>query len=333
MKVLITGGAGFVGRAFTRRLADDGHKVTIVDDLSTGLERYKWTIQPKNLFGFFFSVMDCREWFEHHNASEFELVIHCAAVVGGRLNIEGDPLGVATDLAIDSDLFNWCTQSKTMPRVIYFSSSAAYPIALQTRDNNCDLNENYLHFDGTRVGMPDFSYGWSKLSGEYLAKIAAEKYGLDAKVYRPFGGYGEDQDMTYPFPSIIRRVLAHEDPITIWGSGDQQRDFIHIDDIVEAVLQTMDLLPAGEPLNLGTGRGVSFRNLATMAAKQLMPQFYPWSVTSDPTKPEGVFYRVADTYKLFQYYQPKITLEEGIDRVGRHLARQLAGVDIDKTLV
>jgi len=327
MKVLITGGAGFVGRAFTRRLADDGHLVIIVDDLSTGLERWKWVVQPKNLFGFQFTAMDCRQWFKHNVASEFDLVIHCAAVVGGRLNIEGDPLGVAADLAIDSDLFNWCTQSKTMPRVIYFSSSAAYPVELQTRDNNCDLVETYLHFDGTRVGMPDMTYGWSKLSGEYLAKIAAERYGLDVKVYRPFGGYGEDQDMTYPFPSIIRRVLRREDPITVWGSGDQQRDFIHVDDIVEAVLQTMDPLPAGEPLNLGTGRGVSFRDLAAMAHTQFGGPTSTCNIVNDSTKPEGVFRRVADTYKLLQYYRPKITLEEGIDRVGRHLKKALDGAE------
>ena len=210
-----------------------------------------------------------------------------------------------------------------MPRVIYFSSSAAYPIELQTRETNCNLVESFLHFDGTRIGMPDMTYGFAKLAGEYLAQFAAKNYGLDVKVFRPFGGYAPDQSMDYPFPSIIRRVLQHEDPITVWGSGDQQRDFIHVDDIVEAVVQTMDVLPAGEPLNLGTGRGVSFRNLAAMAHTQLGAPTSTCNIVNDPTKPEGVFYRVADTYKLFQYYRPRITLEEGIDRVGRHLARQL----------
>ena len=71
--------------------------------------------------------------------------------------------------------------------------------------------------------------------------------------YRPFSGYGEDQSFDYPFPSLIRRVLNKEAPITIWGSGDQCRDFIHIDDIVEAVMQTKDVLKPGEVLNLGSG--------------------------------------------------------------------------------
>lgn len=324
MKVLITGGAGFVGRAFTRRLVDDGCQVTIVDDISTGLERYKWAIMPNtSLFGFAFFVMDCREWFKHNAADQYDLIIHCAAVVGGRLHIEEDPLAVATDLSIDAEFFNWVVRGDKPKKVVYFSSSAAYPVELQTRENNCDLAESLLHFDGTRLGRPDLTYGWSKLSGEYLAKIAAEKYGLDVKIFRPFGGYGEDQDFSYPFPSIIRRVLLREDPITVWGSGDQQRDFIHIDDIVEAVMQTLDSLPAGEALNLGTGRGVSFRNLAAMAHTQLVPPSFGCNISNDPTKPEGVFRRVADTYKMFQYYKPKVTLEEGIDRVAHHLKKTL----------
>jgi GDP-L-fucose synthase len=236
------------------------------------------------------------------------------------LNIDGDPLAVATNLSIDAELFNWIVRTEKKPKLIYFSSSAVYPLELQTKERNCDLSELLTTFDTLRIGRPDATYGWSKMSGEYLPKVAAEKYGLDVKIYRPFGGYGEDQAMTYPFPSIIRRVLQGENPVTVWGSGDQERDFIHIDDVVEGVLSTYEKLKPGEVLNLGTGRGVSFKELARMACEILKR---PARIVNDATKPEGVFRRVADTLKLDDFYKPKVWLEQGILRVGQHLEKTL----------
>ena len=95
------------------------------------------------------------------------------------------------------------------------------------------------------IGMPDMSYGWAKLTCEYLARLAYEKHGLKSVCYRPFSGYGEDQDNSYPFPSICKRVLAHQGAkvLDVWGSGKQMRDFIHIDDCVAGVVATMDQGP------------------------------------------------------------------------------------------
>jgi len=262
MKVLISGGAGFVGRRFTRRLANAGNDVIVVDNLVAGLHPMEWAFPPDDWNKVTFIENDCRAYFKLHDASEFDLIIHCAAIVGGRLKIDGDPLAIATDLSIDSEFFNWAVRSKPSPKVIYFSSSAVYPVELQTRACHCVLSEALVNFDSQRISLPDQTYGWAKLNGEYLAKFAFERYGLNVKIYRPFGGYGEDQSFDYPFPSIIKRVLDKENPIVVWGSGDQRRDFIYIEDIVDAVLATMDVLPAASPLNLGVGIPTSFRELA-----------------------------------------------------------------------
>ncbi len=317
MKVLVTGGMGFVGRHFAKRLLGDGHTVTIVDNMVSGVPREEWMFQPNSLENLQLMFTDCRTFFTSAppgslwSSSRFDLVIHCAAIVGGRIKIEEDPLAVATDLSIDSEFFHWVTQAKPMPKVVYFSSSAIYPLELQTKEKHVALAESFVDLNASRWSKPDLSYGFAKFTGEYLAKFAHEKYGLDVAIYRPFGGYGEDQDpKTYPFPAIMQRVHNSENPVMVWGSGDQQRDFIHIDDIVECVLQTYDKLN-GKVLNLGTGIPTSFFSLAEQA---LAYGSTGASIRNDPRKPEGVFSRVADTYQMNQLYQPRISLTEGIAR-------------------
>lgn len=321
LRVLVTGGGGFVGRHFAKYYLDREHTVTVVDDLSAGLIPEEWPFKLKNWPKLHFRQRDLRDWMSRGaDPAIYDLIIHCAAVVGGRLKIDGDPLAVATDLSIDSEFFNWVVRADKKPRVVYFSSSAIYPLANQTRDNHCELYEGLQNPKQAYIGRPDQTYGFVKLAGETLAQFAHEQYGLDVKVYRPFGGYGEDQSFDYPFPSIIRRIVNGENPVVVWGSGDQQRDFIHIDDIVSAVVTTLPNLPACEPLNLGTGRALSFKELARIAADQLGVKV---RIVNDSTKPEGVFSRVAGTQKLFKLWQPTISVEEGIRRVTKAMTERL----------
>lgn len=320
MRVLITGGAGFVGRHFATRLFNEGHHITGVDIAGWPLQReYSWGTVLETRLDFY--AGDFRAWMRGVGKSDdFDLIIHCAAIVGGRLNIDGDPLSVATNLSVDSEFFNWVVRAKSKPKIVFFSSSAVYPLELQTRTNHPLLVEQFvIPQHQLRLGMPDNTYGWSKLSGEVLAQCAVKNYGADCVIYRPFGGYGEDQALTYPFPSIIKRIVDGENPVTVWGSGDQQRDFIHIEDIVDAVLATMNVLKPGEALNLGTGMGLSFKNLARIASDVLG---IPVDIVNDATKPEGVFARVADVTKLSTLWKipdPMSRLCEGIKGVAKHL--------------
>ena len=163
-------------------------------------------------------------------------MLHAAAVVGGRQVIDHQPLAQAVNLELDAALFRWA--ERTRPgRVVYFSSSAVYPVHFQGAQQHCRLREDLVDArlaEGT-VGVPDQLYGWAKLTGEHLAARARDE-GVAVTVVRPFSGYGEDQDDCYPFPAFIDRALRREDPFLIWGNGDQVRDFIHIDDIVEATM-------------------------------------------------------------------------------------------------
>lgn len=311
MKILITGGCGFVGRRFVRRLAEQEHKVTVIDNLSSGVHPDAWLYPAKGAVQYHFA--DVRNALRGLNPSPFDLVIHCAAIVGGRLTIENDPLAVATDLSIDAEMFNWIVRGERKPHLIYFSSSAVYPLEVQTEHNNALLHESLVTFGTSRFAKPDMTYGFAKLAGEYLATFAVEKYGLPVTVYRPFSGYGEDQALSYPFPAIIQRIIDGENPVTVWGSGNQLRDWVHIEDVVDAVLATWEI---GGTWNIGSGQGTSFFALASLMREVLGKDF---EIKPDLDKPEGVFARVADTYNIGHYWEPRIRLDDGIGRVAAAL--------------
>lgn len=279
MKILITGHKGFVGKYFVKKY-ESNHDIIGID------------IKDGN---------DCRDFFKV-STEKFDLVIHLAAIVGGRATIEGAPLSVATDLSIDAELFQWALNTKP-GRLVYFSSSAAYPTELQKTPYK--LKEDDINLSDVR--NPDMTYGWAKLTGEYCAQFLTAE-GIKTHIFRPFSGYGTDQDLDYPFPSYIKRGKNLENPFTIWGDGNQVRDFIHILDVVdavdEAIRQDYTL-----PLNLGWGRPTSFNELCDIVCRQMN---YRPEIKHIINAPKGVDYRCSDNSKMLTLYQPKITLEHGI---------------------
>ena len=281
MKILITGDAGFVGRAFHRHFDGKGYDIQGVD-IVNGLE--------------------ARAFFATDNTC-FDLVIHLAAVVGGRKKIEGEPLALAVDLAIDADLFAWAIRTKPK-RVVYFSSSAAYPTTMQELDDKNRLVESDINLEDIR--NPDLTYGWAKLTGEMLATHARNE-GLKVSVFRPFSGYGADQDLDYPFPTFIKRAVNRQDPFQVWGDGNQVRDFIHIDDIVQGVLAGIEA--DVDVANLCTGRATSFNDLASICMNAVG---YSAALEHLRAEPVGVQFRVGDPTKMLTFYEPKISLEQGI---------------------
>lgn len=287
MRALVTGSQGFVGRHMAAELMRRGWQVEGWD-LKTGL----------NCVSLFAS-----------SRRVYDLVVHCAFHVGGRAAIDGEPRLLARNLQIDAGLFDWAVRTG-QGRVLYFSSSAAYPAHLQ--GPHCAAASRLLHEDDVNldfVEQPDARYGWAKLTGEQLARAARES-GLPVTVVRPFSGYGEDQSTDYPFPSFIARARARVDPFPIWGPGTQVRGWIHIDDVVAGALAVAESGTV-EPVNLCTGRGVSMLDLAALCCEQAdhNPTFTP-----QPDRPTGVAYRVGDPTRFHQHWVPRVSLEEGVER-------------------
>ena len=320
MSILILGGAGFVGRHYTEYFLKTGKNVEIVDNLaplSGGIHPRKWKVFNPNKFKkrFKFSRLDCRKFFKKKLNKNYELIINLAAIVGGREVIEYNPLAVAEDLEIDTAFWRWVVKNKSKIRhIITYSSSAAYPINLQKKGGYRLLKESDIDFSKNYMGKPDLSYGWAKLNNEYLASLAYEKYGIKNTIFRPFTGYGSDQDLNYPFPSIIKRALSHRGnkKFIVWGSGYQMRDFIHIKDVIRGSLLIAKKVKNGKAVNLSSGKFLSFISLSKKILNILGKRNI--QVRGNSTKPEGVFARGGSRslqikYKIF----PKISIENGIN--------------------
>lgn len=335
---IVSGGCGFVGRNMVKRLfRESSDRIVFIDDLSVGIHPTEWEWEPTQSaeasgrgekFGddgrLLYFKEDFRHFMRRFNEDPHFLekengwkvdrlgdVHHFAAIVGGRAKIDGDPIKVALDLSIDAEFFEWVTRHEP-ERVMYPSSSAAYPVDLQEEGKAIALKESDIDFDN--MGRPDMTYGWSKLTGEYLARITAQHYGIPVTCIRPFSGYGEDQDLSYPIPAIATRAAKKEDPFEVWGTGKQGRDFVHIDDVLDCTLLAMDHIQDGTAINIGQGRLTTFLEII-----DLFTEFAGYEPEIKPLldKPVGVHARYCDMSYVKERlgWEPKISIREGMKRV------------------
>jgi UDP-glucose 4-epimerase len=295
--ILITGASGFLGTHF-------------LDYFMRSEEEFDlWPMDIKpHPMGIPYDQQDLGLWLEDFDV-DCDLVIHMAAPVGGREKIEGDPLYNADSLRLDSAIFRWAI--KHAKTVVYPSSSAVYGVQLQNK-NAHSLHEGAFNAKDPSWLAPDEMYGFTKLAGERLAWSAA-KYGLNTLCIRPFSGYGEGQSFEYPVPSIARRALHQENPIEVWGSGNQKRDFIYVNDLINATMARLAFPVEGyETMNIGSGFAVSFNDVARSCARIMG---YEAEIKNLMDKPVGVQARFADTGRMSRYYTPKTPLQEGLERV------------------
>lgn len=294
MKVLITGSSGFLGSWFLDRfIREDGHDLWGVD------------IVPHPA-GLPMDVQDMEEWLSDFD-EDVDVAFHFAAPVGGRMKIEFDPMYNADAFRLDSVFFRWAVKHAKL--AVYPSSSAIYPTSMQTAANSYLLHEGFVSALNPNWSKPDELYGFSKLAGEVMAAKAAEKHGLNVLCIRPFSGYGPGQSLDYPVPSILTRAINREDPIVIWG-GEQTRDFVYVTDIVGATLARIrEGVEGYETMNISSGVGVTFGQIAKMAAQVVG---YEPEIHADPTMPVGVMHRRGDPQRMLRYYRPQVALVDGI---------------------
>jgi GDP-L-fucose synthase len=157
----------------------------------------------------------------------------------------------------------------------------------------------------------------AKRTQEYLAMKYAEEFGMRIAIARPYNAYGPRDDFdprtSHVIPGLIHRLLAGEDPFVVWGSGNQSRAFLYVEDFARGLMLTAEKYAVAEPINIGANRETTIRELVELivALSGLAPQ-----VEYDRSKPEGQPRRNCDTRKMKAVldWEPEVSLEEGLRR-------------------
>lgn len=272
--VFITGDDGFIGRRFREHF-----------------ESLNWDVHGCDItYGE--SVYDSLPWIDE---KKFDLVIHCAFHIGGRAGIDGTNVNAAMNMQLDGLFFEWVMRTR-QKNVVYFSSSAAYPVAIQNERHGkrgITLHEADINLGPGLIGEPDKGYGWVKLTAERELVPMAREFGVNVNVFRPFSGYGTEQSDDYPYMGILRRAAALQpgEDLVLWGPEGQTRDWIHVDDIVLAVWKCYLNGVKNTTMNLATGIPTTFGQLA-QTALSFLKKDQDCKIVYDLNKPTGVFHRV-----------------------------------------
>jgi UDP-glucose 4-epimerase len=309
----VTGGAGFIGSHIVDRLLNDDFEVAVLDDLSTGrLENVAHHQGEKN---FHFINGDIRSFDLVKSAlQDVDAVFHEAALVGVACSVENPVLTNEVNVTGTLNLLKACVDS-SVKRFIYASSAAVYGRA-----------ETLPHHEGLSP-RPASPYGVSKLAAENYVKVFSEVYGLETVCLRCFNVYGSRQ--TYgPYSGVItifiNRLLGDQPP-TIYGDGKQTRDFINIQDVVDASMLALASKGAvGEVFNIATGIATTVNQVASILQEIMgKPSLKP--VYTNPRMGD-IQDSYADISKARRVlgHNPRVSLRDGLTKLVKwHALKEL----------
>jgi UDP-glucose 4-epimerase len=304
-RVLVTGGAGTIGAAVVRRLlADPAYEVRVSDQRLAP----QWMREGCEVH-----TGDLRLLEEARAASRgCSHVIHLAAIVGGIANFHRLP---HTLTEVNNALYNAVVRAALdaeVERFVYVSSSMVFE-----RAELFPTPEEYL----PQCPVPLSAYGFSKLTGEVYCRAAHEEHGLPYTICRPFNAYGPGEmpdaepGIAHAVPDLIRKVLAGQRPLEIFGSGEQTRTLTHVEDIADGVVTAMGS-PAGlnEDFNISASRELTVAEIARIVWEACGEDPKAFSLKHLPTFPVDVPRRWPSVEKARRLlgWEARIELEDGI---------------------
>lgn len=246
-KVLVTGGASFIGSRLVDSLLDRGANIRVVDNLSSGrIGNVKESIEGGKIDFLNQDLVD--PGVIRRAMDSMEVVFHLAADHGGRGYVDLHQVECSTNLILDGMIFKTAYESG-VKKVVYASSGCVYPNHIQMDPNK----EVYLTED--MVGPPydsDNMYGWAKLMGELTLKSYYNQFGLKSACCRYFTVYGPRGVENHAVIAMIARAFIGADPFEVWGTGEQVRNWTYIDDIVEGTILAAEKIDDASAVNLGT---------------------------------------------------------------------------------
>jgi UDP-glucose 4-epimerase len=342
--VLVTGGASFIGSHLVDSLLAKAAVVTVADDFSSGKlenleyqlrQRPRGTWRTKNLT---VHRVDLKDRMSTRKIMRgIEVVFHLAAQHGGRGYIHTHPAECCTNMALDELVFEEAWRAG-VERVCFASSACVYPNYLQEETGSSYLlkEEDADPFVRDRA-FADLEYGWAKLMAEMALKAYHREYGLKASSVRIFTAYGERENETHAIIALIAKALVRMDPFEIWGTGDQDRNFTYVGDIVDAMLLAAEKIEDATPVNAGRADRITLNQAAEIVFN--LVDWRPRKISHDVSKPVGVASRAADLTRARKLlgWQPKVSYEDGfkrtIERYRSHKDLEVVRRDLPKLLM
>ena len=312
-RILVTGGASFIGSHLVDALLEMECKVRVIDDFSSG-KKENLELGHKNLEVIEANLFDLNDLDSLFIGIDF--VFHLAAIHGGRGFIEKYPEKMMMNLGIDTKVFQASILNE-VNCVVHASSACAYPIsqqniigAISTLSEN---NSGSMEIEGAH---PDGAYGWTKLIGEYQLKmmtLASKTRGRSARI---FTAYGERENESHAAIALIAKGLLHLDPYTIWGSGMQTRNFTYVTDTVSGLLLSGADVSRDQfaILNIGTSNHITVNHFIQTIFEII--DWEPHEIFRDLKKPQGVAARASnnDLIKSIFDWEPTVSIQDGLVR-------------------
>jgi UDP-glucose 4-epimerase len=305
-KVLVTGGASFIGSHLVEYLANKGAKVRVADNLSSGKLSNLATVIDK--IEFMEGNLKDRH-FSSKTSNGCRIVFHLAADHGGRGYIEAHPANCVTNMALDNIVFE-AAHKNGVERITFASSACTYPTDIQ--EGKILLKEDMVSFDKRGGAFSDEEYGWAKLMGELSLRAYHKQHGLKASSVRIFTAYGPRENESHAIIALIAKAFIEQNPFEIWGNGEQSRNFTYVEDIVRGLVLSCEHIEDGSAVNAGTADFISLKRAAETVFEIL--NWKPAQVKYLEDKPVGVLHRAADTSyaKSVTGWQPAFSFEQGL---------------------
>ncbi len=305
-RVLITGGASFIGSSLVDALVSRGAIVRVVDDLSTGKYEYISRLVDSGSVEFIKGDLLDAE-IATRSVRGIEYLFHLAAIHGGRGYVDLHNVECSMNLILDGQLFREAVKAH-VEKIIFASSGCVYPNHLQ----NDPAKEVYLTED--LVGPPydaDNMYGWAKLMGELTLRHFVKQGLLKAASCRYFTVYGPRGKEDHAVIAMIARAFIQQNPFEVWGTGEQIRNWTYIDDIVEGTVLAAEGIDDGTAVNLGTMQRIRVVDAAAMILRRMGVEV---PLKFLPDMPTGPYNRVAANRlaKELIGWEPRIPFREGI---------------------
>lgn len=324
-RVLVTGGAGFIGAHLVRRLLEDGAEVTILDDLSRG-------VMDATLRG-----LACHARLVRHDLTEaipeglldggFEAVYHLAGVVGVERTLK-DPAGVLrTNVLATANLLDYC--ERTCPGVVLLSSTSEIGDGAARLGLVGYPTPEHAPFAAARPHHPRASYALSKAVGEAMLYARADRFRV--RIVRYYNVYGPRMGSAHVIPQFIERLDSGADPFVIYGAA-HRRAFCYVDDAVAATVALV-ALPRSEPLVVNVGDDREEITMLDLARRLMAMTGAERDIRVMPSPAESPQRRLPDLRVLRELWPPTVTtdLDSGLRSMLAWYRQRGASLDLEST--